>query len=263
MAKSFWKGVISFGMVVIPVRMYVATHTKPVSFHVLHKKCLTRPREVWFCEQDNEYFGTEDTVKGYEFARRQYLVMDESDFEKVPVKTAHSINIAGFADAAEVDPIYYHNSYYLEPEELGTKPFALLREVLLRMGKVGIAKVSFQKREHLCTLRPLGEVLALHTMYYHDEVLPTEELKPSKQEITPAEMTLAETLVKALAKPFKPNLYKDEYRDALKKVVDAKLKGVELKEVKAPKVTEKETADLMKSLRESVEAARKREKVTV
>ena len=186
MAKSFWKGVISFGMVVIPVRMYVATRTKPVSFHMLHKKCLTRPSEVWYCPVDDEYFTSEDTLKGYEYARRQYLVMDESDFEKVPVKTAHAVDILGFVETAEVDPIYYHNSYYLEPEELGAKPFALLREVLTKTGRVGIAKVSFQKREHLCTLRPLGNVLALHTMYYHDEVLPTEELKPSRQEVTPA-----------------------------------------------------------------------------
>ncbi len=96
MAKPFWKGVISFGMVVIPVRMYIATHTKPVSFHVLHKKCLTRPSEVWYCPVDNEYFTSEETLKGYEYARKQYLVMDESDFEKVPLKTAHAIKILGF-----------------------------------------------------------------------------------------------------------------------------------------------------------------------
>jgi DNA end-binding protein Ku len=261
MAKSFWKGVISFGMVVIPVRMYVATHTKPVSFHILHKKCLTRPSEEWYCEKDDEYFTSEDTVKGYEYAKNQYLVMDESDFEKVPVATAHSVNILGFVEASEVDPIYYHNSYYLEPEEVGAKPFALLREVLTKMERVGIAKVSFQKREHLCTLRPLGEILALHTMYYHDEVLSTEELKPPKQTLTAAEITLAETLVKALAKPFKPDQYKDEYRDALKKVVEAKLKGVELKAPKVPKA--EASPDLMKALRESLEQTRKREKVAV
>jgi DNA end-binding protein Ku len=263
MAKSFWKGVISFGIVIIPVRMYVATHIKPASFHVLHKKCLTRPREEWYCEKDKEYFTSEDTLKGYEYAKNQYMVMDESDFEKVPIKTAHAVDILSFVEASEVDPIYYHNSYYLEPEEIGAKPFALLREVLVKTGRVGIAKVSFQKREHLCTLRPLGDILALHTMYYHDEVLPTGEIKPSKQTVSAAEIQLAETLVKALAKPFTPNLYKDEYRDALKAVVQAKLKGVELKEVKAPKVPKEESTDLMKSLRESVEAARKREKVAV
>ena len=179
------------------------------------------------------------------------------------IKTAHAVDILSFVEAAEVDPIYYHNSYYLEPEEIGAKPFALLREVLTKTGRVGIAKVSFQKREHLCTLRPLGDILALHTMYYHDEVLPTQEIKPAKQTVSPAEIQLAETLVKALAKPFTPELYKDEYRDALKEVVQAKLKGIELKEIKAPKVPREKSADLMKALRESVEAARKSEKVAV
>jgi DNA end-binding protein Ku len=133
--------------------------------------------------------------------------------------------------------------------------------VLKKTERVGIAKVSFQKREHLCTLRPMGDVLALHTMYYHDEVLATDEIRVPKQTLSAAEITLAETLVKALAKPFKPNEYKDEYRDALKKVVDAKLKGVEIKAPKTPKAVE--SADLMKALRDSLEAARKREKVAV
>jgi DNA end-binding protein Ku len=261
MAKSFWKGVISFGIVTIPVRMYVATHTKPVSFHVLHKKCLTRAREEWYCEKDDEYFTNDQTLKGYEYAKNQYMVMNDEDFDKVPLKTQHAVDILAFVEAAEVDPVYYHQSYYLEPEDIGAKPFALLRQVMVKMGRVGIAKVAFQKREHLCTLRPLGNALALHTMYYRDEVLPVEEVAPGKQEVTASELTLAETLVKTLAGPFKPELYKDEYREALRKVVDAKLKGVELKAPKAPKAAP--SADLMKALRESVEIARKREKEKV
>jgi DNA end-binding protein Ku len=188
-------------------------------------------------------------------------VMTDEDFDKVPLKTAHAVDILAFVEAAEVDPVYYHQSYYLEPEDIGAKPFALLRQVMVKMGRVGIAKVAFQKREHLCTLRPLGNAMALHTMYYKDEVLPVEEVEPGKQEVTASELTLAETLVKTLAGPFKPELYKDEYREALRKVVDAKLKGVELKAPKVPKAAP--SADLMKALRESVEIARKREKEKV
>ena len=261
MAKAFWKGVISFGIVIIPVRMYVATHIKPVSFRVLHKKCLTRPHEEWYCEKDDEYFTSDDTIKGYEYDKGQFLVMDESDFEKVPVATAHAVDIVSFVEASEVDPVYYQNSYYLEPEDIGARPYALLREVLVKTNRVGIAKVSFQKREHLCSLRPIGDVLALHTMYYHDEVLATNELKTPKQAVNTAELTLAETLVKALEKPFTPKNYKDDYQDALKKVVDAKLKGMELKEPKTPRNVE--SADLMKALRDSLETVRKREKVAV
>jgi DNA end-binding protein Ku len=261
MAKSFWKGAISFGIVTIPVRMYVATHVKPISFHVLHKKCLTRPNEEWYCPVDDEYFTSEDTLKGYEYAKKQYIVMEDADFEKVPLKTAHAVDILAFVEAADVDPIYYHNSYYLEPEDIGTKPFALLREVLVKTKRVGIAKVAFQKREHLCTLRPLGESLALHTMYYQDEVLPVEEVKPAKQTVTASELKLAETLVETLAGPFKPAEYKDEYREALRKVVDAKLKGKKLKAPEAPKPVE--SADLMNALRESLEQAKKREREKV
>src|SRR3990172_10525017 len=128
MARAFWKGVIGFGMVAIPVKMYVASDIRPITFHYLHKKCLTRPKQVLFCETDNEYFTTKEVARGYEYARGQYVVLDDSDLEKVPVATAHRIEIKAFVNASEIDPIYYHSSHYLEPEELGAKPFALLRQ---------------------------------------------------------------------------------------------------------------------------------------
>src|SRR4030043_808723 len=107
MAKSFWKGVISFGLVAIPVEMCVATETRPVSFHLLHKKCLTRPKQVLHCDIDSEYFGLKDTVRGYEVSKDQYVVLDESDFQKVPIKTSHAIDIQCFIDAKEITPVYY------------------------------------------------------------------------------------------------------------------------------------------------------------
>lgn len=263
MPKAFWKGVISFGLVVIPVHLSVATDARRLAFRVLHKKCLTRPKEVWFCPVDDEYFGSEETVKGYEYSRGQYLVMDEGDFNKVPVSTTHSIEIAGFAGVAEVDPLYYRDAYYLEPEELGMKPFALFRETLVRTGRVGIAKVSFQKREHLCTLRPLGQILALHTMYYQDEVRPLAAPAAKEQKLLAAELEMAATLVKTMARPFKPEDYRDEYRLALEKVIQAKLKGEEIKAPKAPRV--EAGADLMAALTASLAVAKHktREKVAV
>jgi len=155
MPKAFWKGIISFSMVAIPVRMSVATVTKTPGFHYLHKKCLTRPRQVLYCAEDDEYFSTKDTVRGYEYSKDQYVVFEEEDFDKVPVRTTHSIDIIGFVDAKEIDIIYYSRAHYLEPEELGEKPFHLLKTVLAKTGLVGIAKVAFQRREHLCCLRPL------------------------------------------------------------------------------------------------------------
>src|SRR4030043_57727 len=184
MPRAFWKGVISFGLVAIPVKMYVGTESKTLSFHLLHKKCLTRPRQVLYCETDNEHFGMKETVRGYEVAKDQYVVLDESDFNKVPIKTSHAIEILGFVEAKEIDPIYYYGSHYVEPEELGAKPFWLLRDALQKTGRVGMAI----------------------------------------------------SLVKAMAKNFNPGDYKDEYREALKKVVEAKISGEKMVAPVMPKV---------------------------
>ena len=255
MAKAFWKGAISFGMVVIPVKMYVATEPRTLNFHLLHKKCLTRPKQVLHCEQDDEYFSIKQTVRGYEYAKDQYIVLDENDFKKVPIKTSHSINILGFVEAQRIDSIYYQNSHYVEPEELGAKPFALLKEVLIKTNRVGVAKVAFQRREHLCALRPLDSIMVLHTLFYHDEILDHEEIKPPKVKTADAELEMATSLVKTMSIPFKPADYKDDYQAALKELVEAKLKGIEPKIVEEPKI---EIPDLMAALKASIEAQRKR-----
>lgn len=254
MGRAFWKGVISFGMVVIPVRMYTATEGKTPLLHFLHKKCRTPPRQVLHCEQDNEYFSVKDTVKGYEYTKGQYVVLEETDLDKVPIKTAHTIDIQAFAKVEEIDPIYYYGLHYLEPEPLGAKPYSLLREVLFKSRQVGIAKVAFQRREHLCCLRPLGDILVLHTMHYSDEVLPREHLAPTKGKVPEQELEMAFALVKAMTRPFKPEEYHDEYAAALEKVIQSKLHGESLKPVKVRKT---ETRDLMSSLKASIEAALK------
>lgn len=254
MPRAFWKGVISFGMVVIPVKMYTATETRPISFHILHKTCKTRPKQEWFCEHDEQYISVKDTVRAYEYAKDQYLVVTEDDLKKVPVKTSRSINILGFVEAKEIDPIYYQNSHYLEPETLGAKPFSLLHEVLNKTKRVGIAKVTFQRREHLCALRPLDAILALHTLYYPDEILDRKEITAPKENLAPRELEMAASLVTAMSAGFKPEDYKDEYRLALKKLIEDKLKGVE---IKAPVEKTEEIPDLMTALRASIEAAKK------
>lgn len=254
MARSFWKGVISFGMVAIPVKMYVATETKTTSFHVLHKKCHNRLKQMWYCPVDDQYLSLQDSVKGYEYAPDQYVVLDDKDFEKVPVKTLHSINITGFVESKEIDPIYFRGSHYLEPDELGVKPFLLLREALAKTHRLGIAKVTFQRQEHLCCLRPLDDLLVLHTMYFHDEILPKDQLAPAKQAVNRDELEMATRLIDTMAKSFKPEDYKDEYHAALKKLIEAKIEGQEIKTPKESKVVIK---DLMEALRTSIETAKK------
>lgn len=255
MPAAFWKGVISFGMVAIPVRMSIATESKTVTFHYLHKKCLTRPKQVLYCPEDEMYFNTRETVRGYEYAKNQYVIFGEDDFNKVPVRTTHSIDIIGFVDAKEIDAIYYSGSHYLKPEELGVKPFTLLKTALEKTGMVGIAKVAFQRREHLCCLRPLDKILVLHTLHYKQDILSLDELIPPEQELSTAELAMATKLVEVMTTSFKPDEYRDEYSLALKEMVKAKLKGVEIKAAEVPKV---EIEDLMTALRASVSAAGKR-----
>jgi len=260
MSRAFWKGVISFGLVAIPVKMSVATETKTISFHLLHKKCLTRPKQVLHCDTDNEYFSLKDTVHGYEVAKDQYVVLDESDFKKVPIKTSHSIDILGFVEAKEIDPIYYHSSHYVEPEELGAKPFQLLLKALEKTGRVGIAKVAFQRREHLCSLRPFDDILVLQTMYFQGEIVKRDEPTSPQIKVTETELDTATSLIKAMAKPFKAADYKDDYEQALKKIIEAKVKGLQIAEPEEPKV---EVTDLMAALRESIKVAKKEKQPAV
>ena len=254
MPRAFWKGVISFGMVAIPVKMYKATETKEISFNMLHKTCMTRTKQVPFCPTDNEYISRKDTVRGYEFTKGRYVVLTDEDFEKIPLRTAHAIGIMRFVEEKQIDRSYYYGSHYLEPEELGAKPFRLLKEALEKTGLVGIAKVALQRREHLCSVRPLGDIMALDTIHYQSEIVPATQIAPPKPDVSEPELDMAVNLIKVMAGSFQPELYKDEYQSALKEMVEAKIKGEKLVVPEAPKI---EIGDLMASLRASIEAAKR------
>jgi DNA end-binding protein Ku len=257
MARAFWKGAINFGLVVIPVKMYVATKSEKPSFHMLHKKDLTRVKQVLYCPKDNEYLSYEDTVRGYEYAKGQYVILTDSDFENVPVKTKHTIDVLSFVEAREIDPIYYYDAHFLEPEEIGARPYSLFRQALLDTGRVGIAKAAFQKQEHLCCIRPNERILVLHTLHYRHEVRSSDELSVPEEELKQEEIKMAKSLINEMAVEFKPEQYKDDYKNALKKLIEAKLGG---KEVVTPEKPEaEEAADLLEALRQSIES-RKKEK---
>jgi DNA end-binding protein Ku len=235
--------------------MSIALDKKTPSFHYLHKKCLTRPKQVLYCAEDDEYFNSGETVHGYEYSKDQYVVLEDEDFERVPVRTTHSIDILSFVNLEEIDIVYYDDTHYLEPEELGIKPFQLLKITLEKTGLVGIAKVVFQKREHLCCVRPLNKILGLHTLHYYDDILPAGELAPPEKELSTDELDMALKLVDAMTVSFKPVKYRDEYTLALREMVQAKLKGVE---IKAPEIPKVEIVDLMSALKASVAAASSR-----
>ena len=250
MPRAFWKGAISFGLVVIPVSMSVAIRERPLRFSYLHKKDLVKPNQVLHCPDDGEYFGISDTVRGYEYAKDQYIVITDKDFEAVPLHTTRSIDIQAFVDAGDIDPIFFFDTHYLEPQAMGQKPFTLLRQAMVESGKVAVAKVVFARKEHLACLRPYKDTLILHSMRYPDEIVSVPEAVESKSAPTKAELNMAVSLIKSMEAPFKPEQYHDEYRLALEKIIAAKLKG---KKIEAPKAApEKETEDLMAALEASL-----------
>lgn len=261
MARSFWKGSISLGMVLIPVGLVVATRERPLNFNILHKKCLTRPRQVWWCEKDEEYFGNEDTVRGYEYAKGHYITLDEIDFERVPVATKRLIEISSFAEAGEIDPILYHRGYYVEPQQKGFKAYSLFKQVMQDTGKVAIAKITMQRREHLCMLIPVKGMIELYTLFYADEVTAPSELNIPRMELTKKEIDAATSLIDNMTQKFNLEEYHDEYHAALMKVIKAKLKGVEIPEVKKPRTQPEE--NLLEALEASLPTTKRKEKTAL
>ena len=261
MPRSIWKGAVSFGMVSIPIKLYTATESKDVSFNLLHSKCHTRIKQQRYCPTDDEVVEWGDVVRGYEYGPDQYVIMEDSDFERVPVASAHTVEIVQFVELDQVDPIHYDRSYYLEPDPVGVKPFALLRETLRRTGRVAVAKVSLRQKQQLCILRPYDNALALETMYYPDEIRSTAELAVPGEEtaLSDRELDMARSLVDMLTGDFDPSQYRDEYRLALLEVIEKKAAG---QEVARPKVAAGKVTDLMEALRASVEAAKKERAAT-
>jgi DNA end-binding protein Ku len=256
MARALWKGAVSFGMVSIPIKLFTATDERDISFNQLHKTCGSRVRYQRFCPEDEEVLELSDIVKGYEISPGNYVVMEQEDFDKVPVDTTHTIEITDFVPLDQIDPIYYQKTYYLEPDKVGGKPFALLREVLKDSQLVALAKVTLRQKEQLCTLRVYGDTIALETMFYPDEIRSAEELDvPGETTVGEKELQMAKSLVDMLTGDFEPQKYQDNYRSALLELIERKAEG---EEIKRPAPAAGKVTDLMEALRASVEAARTR-----
>ena len=255
MARAIWSGTISFGMVSIPVKLYGATESKDISFHLLHKTCGTRLKQVRWCPTDEEEVPWNETVRGYEYAKDQYVTLTEEDFEKLPLPSKHTIDLSAFVKEEEIDPVFYERSYFLAPGERAEKAYALLLRALEEKALTAIATITIRKKEQLCALRPKDGGLMLETLYYPDEVRAAPETDLGRSRISEREMDMAFALIDLLRKPFDPEEYKDHYREALEKVIDAKLEGREV--VSAPAAKEARVIDLADALRRSVEAAKK------
>jgi len=254
-----WRGAIQFGLVTVPVKLYLATEARGgLSFNLLHKTCMNRIQMKVHCPEHGEIARSE-TVRGFEYSKGQYIVLDESDFDAVPLKTVRSIDIELFVDAQRGTQVtsFVKQAYYLEPEPIGRKAFYLLKSVLADEGLSAIAKIVLKDREALASINPYSTTMLLSTLYWPDEIRSAGELDLPEEEFDfkPAERTMAQQLVQAMKGEFKPEDYKDEYREALVAVLEAKVAG---KPAELPKASEAPTkiADLMSVLEASVAAVR-------
>ncbi len=256
MPRTMWKGAISFGLVTIPVAVYPATEEKTLRFNQIHEEDGGRIRMKRTCSVDGEEVPYDEIVKGYEYEKDRYVVLSDEDFDKVPVESSRAIDIVQFVDLDEIDPMLYKKSYYLVPDETGAKAYALLREALSQDNRVGIAKVSFRDKEHLAALRFKDEAFVLETMYWPDEIRAADfggvdvDLKVRAQELE-----MARQLIENLTADWNPEEFTDDYREALLRIVEAKISGEEIEVVEAEPTAK--VVDLMEALKASVAAAKK------
>ena len=260
MARSMWKGAISFGLITIPVKLYTATDSEAaVRFNMLHATDLSRIQMKTWCPVEDEAISRSDTVKGYEYSSGKYVVITDDDLERLPLKTMHTIEIEQFAprDAA-VGPFGFAKAaYYIEPDKIGRRAFALLRSVLKGKGLTAVCKVVIRDREALAVLDPFEDTMMLTTLHWPDEIRSTADLDLGEDtfEFKPAELAMADQLADAMTADFDAARYRDEYREALMAVIEAKVAGQQI--VEQPEAAEASTGnlvDLMKLLEASVKA---------
>jgi len=253
-----WKGAIQFGLVTIPIKLYLATESKGLSFNMLHKTDLSRIQMKVWCPVEDEPISRGDTVKGFEYSPGEYVVITDEDLEKVPLKTVRSIEIEQFTKAEQDDPVrFVKSAYYVEPDKIGRKAFYLLKSVLEDEGLTAICKVVIKDREALSALDPFGDTMLLTTLHWPDEIRSVEDLDLPDEDFDfkPAEKAMAKQLVSAMTGKFDPAQYKDEYRQALEKIIEAKVDGKEIVEVEEPEESGK-LIDLMAALEASVKSAK-------
>jgi DNA end-binding protein Ku len=255
--RPIWKGAISFGMVTIPVKLYSATEQKDVRFRLLHKDDGAPIEEKRFCTADGKEVAWDDLVRGFEVAKGEYVILAPDEIDAAKPESSTTIDIGDFVEASEIDPVYFEKSYFLEPTDVGAKPFSLLKRALEETDRVALARVTIRTRERLATLRAYEDALILETMYWPDEIRSTGALdlpEGSEAAVRPKELEMARSLVNSLADKFRPESYTDAYRAALEQLIERKMRG-ETRNAKRRKA-EPKVIDLMEALKASVESAK-------
>ncbi|MBV8714599.1 MAG: Ku protein [Chloroflexi bacterium] len=255
MPRPIWKGAITFGMISIPVKLFGATESKDLAFNTLHKVCKSRLKQKRWCPVDDREVFQDEVVRAYEFTKDNYIEITDEDIESLPVPSKHTIELTSFVKSDEIDPVYFERSYFLEAEQIGGKPYALLMRALKTKDVVAIGKIALRNKESLCALRAGDNALMLETLYYPDEIRTADLQAEPEVLVSPQELTMALSLVEMLEEPFDPKKYHDEYRTAMLEMIEAKANGQEV--VAAPETPLPKTVDLMAALKASLEAAKK------
>jgi DNA end-binding protein Ku len=255
--RSIWKGAVSFGLVSIAVKLYSATEDHDIRFHQVHKTDGGRVKYKRVCSVDGDEVEYNDIAKGYELPDGQLVVLTDEDFEQLPLGTTHEIEVLQFVDQAQIDPIHFEKTYYLEPDGVATRPYVLLRTALENAGQVAITKIAIRQRESLAALRVRDGVLVLHTMRWPDEIRrPGFGFLDEDVPVRPQELAMAESLISTMAGDFDPAAFTDDYREAMQALLEAKQSGGDVRP--APEAADDgggAVVDLMSALRRSVERA--------
>jgi len=257
--RPLWTGALTFGLVNIPVRLHSAIQAKErVSFRLLHKTDLSPIKYERVCQKEGEPVDWKEIVKGYEYSKGKFVVLDDADFKAAAIESSKTIEILDFVANSEIDSRYFETPYYVVPAKGGEKAYALLREAIKRTGMVGIGKITMRTNAlHLAAVKAVGDAIVLEIMRFQDELVDVSEFSfPSEDGVRPQELQMAEQLVGNLSQAFDPSKYTDDYRDNLMKIIRAKMKG---KKIEVPEPEERESTqvvDLMQRLKESLEMAK-------
>jgi DNA end-binding protein Ku len=257
--RPLWKGAITFGLISIPVRLYSATESKSLKFHLLHAEDKGRVRNKRVCSKCGQEVAWEDLVRGYEYSKDHYVIFTDEELESLDVDSIKAIDVVTFVPIEQIDPIYYNKTYYIAPEVAGLKAYKLLADAMQAERQVGVAKVALREKEHLATVRLKDEVFVLETMHWPDEIRPAdfEELDRSV-EVRDPEVKMARQLIQQLSGDFRPDDFADEYRERLQALAEKKIEGEEIAVAAEPTEEPAPVVDLMEALKASVAEAKKK-----
>jgi DNA end-binding protein Ku len=254
--RPIWSGVLSFGLVTVPVKLYAATESgHEVQFHLLDKDTLTPIKEIRINPDTGKEVPWDKIVRGVEYAKGKYVALSDEELKALPLPSAHTIDISGFVDADQIDPVFFDRAYFLAPDKGGAKAYELLREALAEEHKVALGKVAIRTREHPVAVRPEDHTLMMLTLHYADEIRKASAIPDlnGKMTIQPNERKMAKQLIASMVVPFNPEEFKSDYKTALQALVKAKLSG---KELPAQKGATAKVIDLQEALRASLKQTR-------